>query len=341
MVRAVLIGAGWSANTIATAARESRTIEIAGIANHHVDKARALADKHGIPAVTGDYRDLLARKDVDLAIISLPHFLHHDVAIEAIEAGKHVLVEKPLATSVKDAEDVIARAGRGGVKIGAYFQNRYNESTSLAMDAISDGSFGRPLQASASAFFKRDPEYFPNDGWRGKINMEGGGVLLNQAIHQIDLLLYLLHANGEEVLARGFIATLVHPIETEDTAVAAFTLGNHASMAGVMGTIKASIGTKHPSFWDVTISGTGRAVSVSTDTFKIHENGNTTTTDCTVMAKQAGINTKMLSHVRLLADFCKGITMDDHEPRVSGKQCIGALRVIEGLYKHAMEHRTR
>ena len=155
---------------------------------------------------------------VEVAIVCTPHPLHKDAALAAMNTGAHVLVEKPLATTVADCDEMIAAAARNGVRLGAVSQRRFFEPIQRMKAAIDAGKIGRPVLGTVNMFSWRDEAYYKSDPWRGKWDTEGGGVLINQAPHHLDILQWLM-GPIEEVTGRW--ANLNHPyVEVEDTAMA-------------------------------------------------------------------------------------------------------------------------
>jgi predicted dehydrogenase len=190
-------------------------------------RAATLAAKHGASVALIDYRDLIARRDLDAVCICTPHYLHAEMAIAAMRAGKHVLCEKPMATRKSDMDAMIAETDRAGVQLGICFQHRFDPVSVQLKAMIGEGQFGSMLQGSAQLRCLRDRSYYESAEWRGTWAQEGGGVLINQAIHTIDLLLWML---GEVTSVTGSCATLCWSdfIEVEDTASAVVTFKNGA-----------------------------------------------------------------------------------------------------------------
>ncbi|MBD3187970.1 hypothetical protein GF325_14125 [Candidatus Bathyarchaeota archaeon] len=325
--RLAIAGAGWSARNIARGVEKAANLDIIAISNHDIVKARNLAREFSIPTTVDSHLDLCVMKDVEGIIISLPHRLHHPVALDALEHGKHVLVEKPIATSTNDAREMIQEASRRNLVLGVYHQNRFNDSTLLAKQMIDSGKLGKLLLAKIEVYLKRDGGYFTESKWRGRLNMEGGSALINQAIHDIDLALHLI---GDVDLVAGFQSHLMHDIETEDNAVAAFKFTN-----GAFGTIQASISVKTPMGTSLTIHGTRGAIEIRKDSLIFFKgDGNIDRRD---FAGERGISSKelkILSHGRLLQDFSNAIK-EGRAPAITGTDGTRALELIESIYTSA------
>lgn len=181
-----------------------------------LERARQAAETYGIPRVETDYQKVLQDPDIDVVHLCLPHFLHAKVAIEAMEHGKHVLCEKPMALSPDDAEKMIAARDASGKALGICFQNRYNESSRYMRQLMDSGTLGRVLGARGSVVWNRNPDYYTGSDWRGTLEKEGGSALENQAIHTFDLLQWLT-VPIKTVEATCTTKRLKGVIETEDT----------------------------------------------------------------------------------------------------------------------------
>lgn len=155
------------------------------------ERAAAAAEAYGIPHTETEYHRVLDNPEIDVVHICLPHYLHAQVAIEAMEHGKHVLCEKPMALDPADAEKMIEVRDRTGRTLGICFQNRYNDSSRYMRSLMDSGRMGKVLGARGAVFWNRNPEYYTESDWRGTLDKEGGSALENQAIHTFDLMQWL------------------------------------------------------------------------------------------------------------------------------------------------------
>ena len=176
-----------------------------------------------------DYHDLLADPNVDVVSICVPSGLHSQIGQEAARAGKHVLVEKPIALTLEDADALIETCDRCGVTLGVVLQNRFNPPMRDLRALVDSGALGRLLLGSATVRWFRPQEYY-EDGWHGTWAMDGG-ALMNQSIHHIDALQWLM---GDVASVFAYTATLAHRMEAEDVGVAVlrFTSGALATIEG-------------------------------------------------------------------------------------------------------------
>jgi predicted dehydrogenase len=173
-----------------------------------------------------DVEEMIAAEGVQALNICTPHPLHALHAVKAAKAGVHLLVEKPLAASLQDCDAILKAAKERGVKVGMISQRRFYAPCARVKKAIEDGKLGRPILGSVAMYGWRDEAYYRSDPWRGSWQGEGGGVLVNQAPHQLDLLHWYM---GEVEELFGYWANLNHPyIEVEDTAVAVLRFKNGA-----------------------------------------------------------------------------------------------------------------
>ena len=178
-----------------------------------------------------DFYEMLKDETLDAVHICTPHYLHADMAISALRAGKHVFCEKPMTISRSEAEEVIKAQDESGKQMGVCFQNRYLDSNTAAKKIIDSGELGRVMGAKAIVTWHRDEDYYRAEKWRGKWKTEGGGVLINQAIHTIDLLQWFL-GGAEKISGKTAQFSLGGIIETEDSAM--LTIENSAGVRAVM-----------------------------------------------------------------------------------------------------------
>jgi len=202
---------------------------------------------------------MIHENDIDLAIVCTPHPFHKDVAIEAARAGANVLVEKPLASTLEDCDAIINECKNAGVRLGVISQRRWYAPVQRIRQAIDAGKIGTPVLGTVNMLGWRDRAYYDSDPWRGTWDMEGGGVLVNQAPHQLDILLWYM---GEIDEVYGIWSNLNHPyIEVEDTALAIIKFKN-----GGIGNIIVSNSQKPGIYGKVQIHGSnGASVGVQTD----------------------------------------------------------------------------
>jgi len=328
-----LVGAGNIARIHAAAIAEIHDARLIAISDSVEAACRAFAQQWGGLAWTTDIHELVARRDVDIVSICTPSGTHADLAVVAAQAGKHLIVEKPLDVTLHQADRIIAAARQNKVKLAGIFPNRFRAGANRAKEAIEQGRLGTLVLADAYVKWHRSQEYY--SGWHGTWALDGGGALINQAIHTVDLLQWLA---GPVRTVFGHIATLGHVMEAEDTASAVLTFQQGAS-----GVIQAAT-----SCWP---GDPARAEFHGTRGTIVLEDGRVTVwrlADSTAAEAEAVISLEAqdghsyadpaaiahVSHRRQIEDMIDAV-LADREPRVTGIEARKALEVIRAIYLSA------
>jgi predicted dehydrogenase len=205
---------------------------LAAIVDTDLERARSLADRYGAPAFASATEAYQAA-GIDIAAICLPSAFHADAAVEALEAGLHVIIEKPIDISLESADRVVAAERSSGRTASVISQRRFQPAAAYVHDAIERGELGRITSGVVESAFFRTLEYYQSGDWRGTAAIDGGGALMNQGIHALDLLLWML---GEPVSVSALTGRLAHPdIEVEDVAGATIQFAG-----GAIGVLLAS-----------------------------------------------------------------------------------------------------
>lgn len=190
--------------------------ELAAICDIKEDRASKWSMKLGCRYYV-DYVDMIDKEDLDVVHICTPHYMHAPIAIHASKAGKHVLTEKPMSIALDDARAMIEAARANDITLGVIFQNRYNAGSRLIKESLESGSLGRILSGKLSVTWDRSDEYYTRSDWKGTWDKEGGGVIIDQAIHTMDLMRWFIDSDLEYVDAS--ISNRAHKtIEVEDSA---------------------------------------------------------------------------------------------------------------------------
>ena len=227
-----IIGTGAIAAMHAEALQNSKNAELVAVFDQVTERAKSFAEKYNVRAID-NFEDFLNDKDIEAVTIATPTGVHSKVAVPAALAGKHLLCEKPLDTTVEKVDEIIAACDKTGVLMMSVFQSRFVKNVNLIKKAIDAGRFGKIVLVSCQCKWFRTQEYYDSATWRGTWALDGGGALMNQSIHTIDLLQYL---NGDVEEVSAMTATLSHTgIEVEDNAVAILKYKN-----GALGTIEGS-----------------------------------------------------------------------------------------------------
>jgi len=232
-MRVALVGCGRVGTVHAEILSALEEVELVACCDIKPERAEEFSRKYGgVPVV--DYRELLQRSDVDVLQLATPHHQHANITIAAAQAGKHVLTEKPMATSARDVEEMITAAREHGVTLDVILQNRWNDTSQAAKRAIESGQIGEVKAARCFVTWNRDDAYYAESDWKGRWETEGGGALINQAIHTIDLMQWLVGQKVTEV--RAHCGTWAHKaIEVEDVAMGLLTFES-----GILGTVYAN-----------------------------------------------------------------------------------------------------
>ena len=253
-----ILGCGKVAHLHAQAIKNLSNAKLVGVWSRSSKTSFDFAEHYDTKSFV-DIGLLVQSESVDLAIVCTPHPFHRTPATEAAKAGAHVLVEKPLASSLEDCDAMIEACRNAGVKLGVISQRRWYSPVKRVKKAIDDGKIGKPVFGTINMLGWRDKNYYDTDEWRGTWKMEGGGVLVNQAPHQLDILLWYM---GEIDEVYGLWKNLNHSyIEVEDTALAIVKFKN-----GGVGNIIVSNSQKPGIYGKVHVHGeNGASVGVQTD----------------------------------------------------------------------------
>ena len=253
-----LIGCGKVANAHAQAYKSLSESLFVAVYDVDLARAAAFASQYGVRAFD-NLEEMLHDPQVQAASICTPHPTHPEMVVACAEAGVHALVEKPMAVDLKGCDLAVAVASQAGIKLGVISQRRFYEPVQRVKQAIQAGKIGRPVLATVTVMGWRDQAYYQMDAWRGKWATEGGGVMLTQTTHQIDLFQWFMGPVDELF---GYWDNLNHPyVEVEDTAAAVVRFKN-----GGIGTILVSNSQKPGFYGKIHVHGdNGASVGVQTE----------------------------------------------------------------------------
>ncbi|MFZ5825014.1 MAG: Gfo/Idh/MocA family protein [Bacillota bacterium] len=292
------------------------------------ERAEAFTERFGGEAYVS-YKEMLERPDVDVVCICTPSGMHAEQGIAAAKAGKHVLVEKPMALSLRDADALIEACRENGVILGVVHQNRFNPAIVRLRQALEGGRFGQLNMGSAVLRWHRDQNYYAQAPWRGTWAQDGG-CLMNQTIHCIDLLQWMM---GPVESLYAFTGTRMREIEAEDNAAAVLRFRN-----GAMGLIESSV-TVYPRNLEETLNlfgSTGTAVigGVAVNRIEAWRFAEGEESEEAILAQQTADPSSVYGHGHkpLIADFIEAVRTG-REPAVCGTEGRKALEIILGIYK--------
>lgn len=345
-----IIGCGTIAPTHAGALRQVADVCLLSVADSIPARADALAKQFDVPRVFSDHTALIADPDIDLVIVCTPSGTHAAIAIDALNAGKHVLIEKPMDVSVAACDRLIAAAERTGRQLGVISQHRFDKATQVAKEAIASGRLGRITLVEASVKWWRTQAYYDSGDWRGTWELDGGGALMNQGVHTVDLLQWLA---GDVTQVYAQTRTLAHErIEVEDIAVATLQFAG-----GAVGTLLATTAAYPGLPVRVDIFGTEGYVSLEGDRLRALQlkNGETYTEETAAahalavaqggsasVRNEAAERTASAdpgavwgdAHRAQIEDFLHAIRTDA-TPLVNGHEGRKPLEIILGVYRSA------
>jgi predicted dehydrogenase len=339
-----IVGCGMIARFHARALAEVPGTRVAALVSRTTERARAMADELGLSCqVFTDLRSALVSPEVQIVIVTTPSGAHLEPAVEAARAGKHVVVEKPLEITTERCDRIIEACDRYGVKLCTIFPSRFGDANQELKKAVEAGRFGRLTLGETTCKWWRSQAYYDEGGWKGTQALDGGGALMNQAIHNVDLLQWLM---GSVTHISGFTAMLAHErIEVEDTAVACLRFSS-----GALGVIQATTSV-HPGLpKTIAVHGDRGTAVIEQDDVLRWEFTPETEADRQVrqrFAQKTGAsggssNPAAISHqghARQLADFVNAIRTGT-APLVDGREGRKAVAIIQAIYQSAQTGRT-
>lgn len=232
-----IIGCGAISHMHAGAVREIEKAELIACTDVNEKSLNSFSEQYGITPYD-DYKKMLADDRVDAVCICTPSGLHKKFCIDAADAGKHIVVEKPMALTTEDCDEIIEACEKNCVKLEVISQNRFKEAFRFVKSLVEEGKLGKVVSADIYMKYYRSPEYYGASNWKGTWAMDGGGALMNQGIHGVDILLYIM---GDVKSVFGYARTLARDIEVEDTASAVVEFKNGA-LGVIQGTTSVTPG---------------------------------------------------------------------------------------------------
>jgi UDP-N-acetyl-2-amino-2-deoxyglucuronate dehydrogenase len=274
---------------------------------------------------TDDYREILNDDRIDVVHLCTPHYLHAEMAVELLRAGKHVLTEKPLSVDRASARDMLAASQQSTGQLGVVFQNRYNEASIHMKKTIDSGLLGKLLCMKGIVTWHRSEDYYRNSNWRGRWSTEGGGLLINQTIHTLDLLQWF---GGEIASVKGSITTdvLDGVIEVEDTAHACITFTN--DVRGLFYGTNTYLENSPIELELVFEEGT---LTLRRDSLYLWKGGKETLLFEPTFTASEGKSYWGTGHQRLIKDFYEHISTGQ-KFWLDGTEGIKALELVAGIY---------
>lgn len=327
-MRFAIIGCGRIAQKHGEALMGIPEAQLIAVCDIVPEKAQAFADKYGATPYTS-YEEMLAKEDLDVVTIATPSDLHAPIGIAVAKAGKHVMVEKPMAMTLKTADALIKACKDAGAKLAIIHQNRFNKSVKLMHKALEEGRFGKLTHGQATIRWSRDNNYYAQAPWRGT-KLQDGGVLMNQSIHNIDLLQWTF---GPVESVFGYTTTAMRPIEMEDVGGAVIKFKN-----GAIGLIEAA-STVYPKNIEETLNVFGSTGSVIIGGLAVNRIETWEFPDSEEEKKQILDSQENdpptvygFGHREIMKDMIEAIR-EDRTPAIPGEEGRKALEIILAIYK--------
>ncbi len=334
-----VIGTGMIAGYHCRAVTETEGARMIGVVSRTPEKGRAFAEQHGVPVVTQTVEEMVRRPDVDVVIVTTPSGAHLDPALTAIEAGKHVIVEKPLETTPERADRIIDAADRAGVKVATIFQGRFGDGARTVKAALDAGRFGKRVLCSAYVKWFRTREYYTTP-WKGTWDLDGGGALMNQAVHGVDLLQWFA---GLPTEVSAYFTRRVHiGIQADDTTVAVLRFPD-----GALGAIEATTAVWPGWSRRIEICGETGSVCLEDDTIVRWEFASEAPEGEAIRSRSGNAlgsgagdpgAISIVGHQRQIEDMVRAIR-EDRPPAVDGREGRKAVALVHAIYQSAREGR--
>ena len=326
-----LLGGGNISDTHARAARAIPGVEIAAVYGTNREKARRLADLYG--GVLYDELDaFLDHRPLDIVAIGSPSGLHAEQCLASIRRGLHVLCEKPLDVTTAKVDSVIDAADRAGVKVGVFFQDRLKPDIAEMKSIIASGGLGSPIFASGRVRWYRPPDYYSASKWRGTWALDGGGALMNQAVHTVDVVQWLF-GPVKQVAART--GTLLHKIAVEDTAAAVLEFES-----GALGVIEATTSSYPGYARRLDVSGSEGTLVLEGDKL-IGRDLRSAGSQAAAAAQEpppenaaSATVSDSVPHQRIFEDFIEAIRTG-RTPACDAREARSSVAIIEAIYRSA------
>jgi UDP-N-acetyl-2-amino-2-deoxyglucuronate dehydrogenase len=330
-----LIGGGNISDTHARAARATTGVSIAAVYGSNAEKVARLCREHGGKPYC-DFDEFLNHRPMDLVAIGSPSGVHASQGIAAAKRGLHVLTEKPIDISTERADQLIETAEKAGVKLGVIFQDRSKPEIRRMKRWIDEGVLGKIVLADARVKWYRPPEYYSGSNWRGTMALDGGGALINQAVHTVDLLLWML---GDVARLQARTATLLHKIEGEDTALALLEFAS-----GAAGVLQATTAAFPGYARRLEVTGTEGTIVLEQDRVVAADlkrpredvSAGSPTSDTEDVASPVVSDFK--GHQAIFEDFIRAI-QENGAPVCDGHEGRRSVALIEEIYRAAREQK--
>ena len=323
-----IVGCGSISKVHLEAIEKSGLAKVVCFVENNDEKIRDIFLKYGNKIeIVSDYRDILDRKDIDVVHITTPHYNHYKISLDFIKKKKNILIEKPLTLSVSEAENLVKEAKKNNIFSGIVYQNRLNKTSIYLKKVLEQEKYGKMLGIKGILTWNRGPEYYIGSDWKGTREKEGGGVLINQAIHTLDLILWI---GGKIKTLKGSIHKnrVTNEIEVEDTVEAYIIFQNNAK-----GVFYATNNYSHDSSVELEVHCERGILNIKNNKLKLFLDNEEILLEEEEFIK-SNENKKCYgnSHEVLIKNFYRSI-LSQTKDYIDIEEGIEALKIIEELYK--------
>ncbi len=324
----------------AEAAANSKNANLIAVCDLKQEKLDKIKERYPETLTYLDFDEMLKNPDIDAVSIAVPSGMHADFAVKAMKAGKNVLVEKPVDITVEAALRIEKARQETGMKAGVVHQNRYNPDMPLMHDAVVSGKIGKVLFGDFAVKWYRTQEYYDNGGWRGTWEMDGGGSLMNQAVHTVDLMQWLMNSDVESVTSQ--MAVYNHKIDTED-----FTASLIKFKSGAVATFISTTCAYPGISTDIKVYGTNGSMEADQDELKLWKFKDAPEGEEEELLKKYTGNaaaaaldpTLCLGHNYVVEDIISAV-LEDRDPSVLPMEAIKSVRIVNAVYESARTGKT-
>jgi len=324
----------------AKAAQSSKNGKLIAVCDLIEEKLQKAKEDYGDIFTYTDFDEMLKNPDIEIVSVCLPSGMHAEFTVNALEAGKHVLVEKPVDITVEAAQKIEEARKRTGLKVGVIHQNRFNACMFPLKEAIDSGKIGDIFLGTFAVKWYRTQEYYDNGGWRGTWDMDGGGSLMNQAIHTVDLMQWLM---GDVESVNSHMGIFNHKIETEDMTASLIKFKSGASATFVSTTCAyPGIST------DVQVYGTKGSVEINEDKLKLWAFIDEDEEESKKMLEKYGAGngsltsldpTLVVGHATQVHDIIDCVLFD-REPLIVPSDAVKSVAIANAIYESARTGKT-
>lgn len=334
-----IVGAGMIARIHAQAIEQMNNASLVGIMDNGRGTGSDIAP--GTDTTGADDIDAFVnRDDIDIVAITTPSGSHADIAVKAAQAGKHVICEKPLDVSLEQIDRMILACEQAGVTLGGIFNTRFTDGAIALKRAAQQGRFGRLTFGQAFGPWWRDQDYYDSSNWKGTWALDGGGALMNQGIHSVDLLQWFMGSPVKKV--SGYIATLAHEnVEVEDTGAASVEFAN-----GALGVIACTTSMWPGHFRTITLAGSDGTATLADGNLLVWDFKDSRKEDEALLQRLGGLPGSGVG----ASDPAAGVDADGHRavfeqfvsaldagvaPDIDGRESRKAVEIILAIYESA------